>query len=63
MKCKCSQRKNKEFVFRTNNDKISSNNVSGASNQTCCLKYMFSTITPYESVIKVGDGRELEVKE
>ena len=24
---------------------------------------MFSTIRPYESVIKVGDGRELDVKE
>ena len=35
---------------------------SGSSNHTCCLKYIISTIRPYESVIKVGDGRKLEVK-
>ena len=61
-----AKEKNKEFVFHINNDKISSNNVwlldSGASNHTCCLKDMFSSLRPYESVIMVGDGRELEVK-
>ena len=35
---------------------------SGAFNQTCCIKDMFSTIRPYESVIKVSDGREQAVK-
>ena len=54
-----AKEKNKEFVFHTNNVWLLD---SGASNHTCCLKDMFSTIRPYESVIKVGDGRELEVK-
>ena len=46
-----AKEKNKEFVFHTNNDKIISNNVwllgSGASNHTCCLKDMFSSIRLY----------------
>ena len=34
---------------------------SGVSNQSCCSKDFFDLIEPYNSTIKVGDGRELQV--
>ena len=35
---------------------------SGATNHICCLRYKFSKIKPYNSTIKVGDGRKLKVE-
>ena len=35
---------------------------SGATNHIACCKESFKTIKPYNSTIKVGDGRSLKIK-
>ncbi len=35
---------------------------SGSSSHVCCSKRFFTNIESYNSVIKVGDGRELRVE-
>lgn len=57
---------NKEFIFHTKDFGENQKNIwlldSGATNHICCQKNMFKAIKHYNSVIKVGDGREVKVK-
>jgi hypothetical protein len=55
----------KEFVFHTNIKDADTTNVwlldSGSTNHICCSKEVFTSMRSHRSIIKVGDGRELQV--
>ena len=59
-------RNDDNFVFQTNDMKCIAKSTwlldSGATNHVCCSKEMLSSLEPFESTIKVGDGRQLAVK-
>ena len=55
-----------DIVFHISDNNVNAKTTwildSGATNHICCLRSMFKMFKPYNSTIKVGDGRQLKVK-